>query len=192
MDRGGAFSTNWIHALLLLKNYDHLRLMWCLKAILIYHILRIFTRSTQEIHLLWWGFITLLGAGKISPSHNKCVEVREWLIQNYPEVTKISHEYMLSLRSDNRRDAVHSCVPGWGDWVVMQLLHIVMKFESMTNRYINGFGSGWSFFPLLKKMVGWLYTKSKHHLYLSNITFLINVSLQVGRVWRESWRKYDR
>ena len=118
MDRGGAFSTNWIRALFASKKLlDHLRLTM-LESNSIYHILPI-PKNLQTKHprytpaLLWWGFITLLGALEKYLPLNKCVEVREWLIQNYPEVTKISHEYMLSLRSDNRRDAVHSCVPGW-------------------------------------------------------------------------------
>ena len=63
------------------------------------------------------------------------IDVEKFLMSEFPEVTNISPEYMLSFRGDNRKDPVHGCIPGWADWLTAQIAHTIIKINSLEGAY---------------------------------------------------------
>ncbi len=55
------------------------------------------------------------------------VIVRELLRVEFPEIIVISPEHFMSFRADNRKDPVHSCLPGPFDWLPVMFGHTIIE-----------------------------------------------------------------
>lgn len=63
-------------------------------------------------------------------------DVQRFLHQEFPEVMNVNPQYMISFRVDNRLDQVHSCVPGFGEWIVALLSHAIIKMHTLENELV--------------------------------------------------------